>query len=175
MSTSTNGTQWTSVVRIPIDPVNSGMDHFLPGIGVEPGTRGATAHLGVLYYFYPDTNCTSSTCRLTVGFIESSDGGATWSAPVQRSGPFKNTWLPLTTQGYMVGDYNSVSWVPGGFLSVYAAAKSGTCQLGQITSCREVMVAPRQVLAAAGPYRPVGREAVVVTGSTASQGLQTAR
>ena len=161
MSTSTNGQTWTPVVRIPIDPTSSTVDHFLPGIGVDVTTSGATAKLGVNYYYYPQANCSATTCQLDVGFISSSDGGASWSAARQLSGPFTLTWLPNTTQGYMVGDYNSVSWIGGHAHTVYAAAQAGTCQLGQITTCHEPMVAPRVLLgsdpaaAVAGLDRPV--------------------
>lgn len=139
MSTSTNGTSWTPVVRIPIDATNSGRDHFLPGLGVDPA---ATGHLGLVYYFYPVANCTDTTCMPSVGFTSSTDGGVTWAAALRLSGPFHNTGLPLTTQGYMFGDYNSVSYVGGLAHTVYAIAKGSTCQLGQVTSCREAMASP---------------------------------
>ena len=37
---------WTAVTRIPIDDVTSTVDHFIPGIGIDPATSGATAHVG---------------------------------------------------------------------------------------------------------------------------------
>ena len=45
MSTSTNGTTWSAVTRIPSDSVGSGVDHFTPGLGVDKSTSGSTAHL----------------------------------------------------------------------------------------------------------------------------------
>src|SRR6266487_4174335 len=42
----------------------------------------------------------------------STNGGNSWSAPVQLAGPMTLTWLPLTTQGFMVADYISTSIVP---------------------------------------------------------------
>ena len=42
-STSTNGTSWSAAQRVPIDATTSGVDHFIPGIAVDPGTSGATA------------------------------------------------------------------------------------------------------------------------------------
>ena len=53
MSTSTNGHAWASLARIPIDGLGSGVDHFLPGIGVDRATSGVSAHLGLTYYYYP--------------------------------------------------------------------------------------------------------------------------
>jgi len=154
MSTSTNGQTWTSVVRIPIDATNSTVDHFLPGIGVEPGTGGATAHLGLLYYYYPVSSCAASTCQLTVGFIESFDGGATWATAVRVVPPMRNTSLPLTSQGYMVGDYMSTSFVGGlafpVFMVTLPTMSSHPCQLGG-RFCNVGSVAPSAGLTA-GPY-----------------------
>jgi len=164
MSTSTNGTSWTSVVRIPIDATNSTVDHFIPGIAVDKGTQGATAHLGLSYYYYPVSNCSSNTCKLTLGYVQSTDGGATWTAPVQVQGPFRNTWLPLTNQGYMVGDYMSTSFVNGKAFPVLIVARTGTCQLGQITSCKETSAVPVGGLAPAGGTIPVGHDRVLYTG-----------
>jgi len=113
LSTSADGTTWSTVKRIPIDPVNSGFDHFIPGLAVDRSTSGKHAHLGLTYYFYPQTNCTIDACQLNVGFISSIDGGARWSDKVQVAGPMKLTWLADTTQGRMVGDYISTSIVPG--------------------------------------------------------------
>src|SRR5262249_42561602 len=77
MSTSTNGTTWTTVVRVPIDATNSGVDHFIPGLGIDKSTSGSTAHLGLTYYYYPVSNCSATTCQLRVGFISSTNGGST--------------------------------------------------------------------------------------------------
>ena len=65
MSTSTDGTRWTAPVRIPIDPTNSGADHFIPGLAADASTSGAGARLGLTYYFYPDAGCTFSSRRLS--------------------------------------------------------------------------------------------------------------
>ncbi len=40
--------------RIPIDATTSTVDHFIPGIGVDPTTSGANAHLTIVYYYYPN-------------------------------------------------------------------------------------------------------------------------
>lgn len=164
MSTSTNGQSWTPVVRIPIDPVNSTVDHFLPGIGVEQGTGGETAHLGLIYYYYPVASCNVNTCRLTVGFIESFDGGATWTAPVQVQDAMRNHWLPNTSQGYMVGDYMSTSFAGGLAFPVFMVARAGTCQLGQITSCKVNAVAPVAGLVGGPGLFPVARDPILYTG-----------
>lgn len=108
--TSTDGTKWSAVKRIPIDPVTSTVDHFLPGVGVDRATSGAATHVGVTYYFYPDTDCTVETCELSVGYVSSANGGSSWSAPTQLAGPMSMFWLPDTSQGRMVADYISTSF-----------------------------------------------------------------
>jgi hypothetical protein len=99
MSTSTNGTTWSAVTRIPIDTVGSGVDHFIPSLGVNRATSGATAKLGLTYYYFPKSNCTPSTCQLFVGFVSSANGGTTWSAKAQLAGPMMLWWLAVTNQG----------------------------------------------------------------------------
>ncbi len=119
MTTSTDGLHWTLVKRIPIDPVGSGVDHFIPGLAVDRTTSGSSAHLGLAYYYYPNSICTfiatptTPACQLNVGFISSTNGGASWSKAEHLAGPMKVTWLPLTTLGFMVGDYISTSIIPG--------------------------------------------------------------
>jgi hypothetical protein len=108
--TSANGTTWSAVQRIPIDPVNSTVDHFIPGVGVDKNTSGAAIHVGVTYYYYPNTSCTLATCQLFAGYVSSANGGASWSAPTQLAGPMTMSWIPNTSQGRMVGDYISTSF-----------------------------------------------------------------
>jgi len=60
-------------------------NHFIPGLGVEGSTAGASAYLGLTYYFYPSVACTAATCQLDVGFISSTTGGARRGAPLHSS------------------------------------------------------------------------------------------
>jgi hypothetical protein len=125
MSTSTNGTTWSAVRRVPIDPLTGTKDHFIPGIAVHRATSGAGARLGLTYYFYRHWNCDTSRhgpCRLKVGYIESDDGGATWSSPVRVAEGFRVTWTANTSQGRMVGDYISTSWLGGKAFGAFAVA-----------------------------------------------------
>jgi hypothetical protein len=129
MSTSTNGSTWTTVVRIPIDATSSTVDHFIPGLAVDRATSGTTAHLGLTYYFYPTSSCTASTCRLNVGYISSTNSGSTWTSPTQLAGPMTLSWLANTTQGRMVGDYISTSFDANGLAHgtfAVATAPSGS-------------------------------------------------
>lgn len=123
MSSSTDGTTWSPVVRIPIDDLNSGADHFIPGIAADPLAPAGAAHLGITYYYYPTAQCNVSTCQLNVGFISTSDGGSTWSvvAPLNPN-PMSLSDLASTNQGRMVGDYISTSFSNGQAFGVFAVA-----------------------------------------------------
>lgn len=123
LSTSTDGKTWSTVSRIPIDATTSGVDHFLPGIGVDHNTSGAGAHLTVVYYYYPVANCGNS-CQLEVGFVTSQDGGQTWTAGQQIAGPMQLSWLPVSDVGPMVADYIGVSYVNGNPFGVFAVANA---------------------------------------------------
>jgi hypothetical protein len=158
MSTTTDGRHWSRVVRIPIDRRTSQADHFLPGIAADPATSGHSAHLAVVYYFYPDADCRPRTCDLSVGLVSSTDAGSTWNVQ-QLAGPFMTKWLPFSG-GYMVGDYFSVAFVDGQAIPVFAVANEGTCELGEVTSCDESMASatislnPYQVPRTAGNGGP---------------------
>jgi len=110
LSTSSDGVKWSKLTRLPLDPVGSGVDHFIPGLAIDPSTSGGTAHLVVTFYYYPVANCTAATCQLDVGFSTSTDGGASWTSNTKIAGPMSLGWLPNTTQGTMVGDYISNSF-----------------------------------------------------------------
>lgn len=127
-STSTDGVNWSAVTRIPIDDISSKADYFIPGIGIDPATTGAGAHVGLHYYYYAQSACTVSTCQLYVGYVSSTNGGSTWNAPVALTGPMMLSWLPNSQNGLMVGDYIATVFsngVPHGVFAV-ASAISGT-------------------------------------------------
>ena len=169
MSTTADGTTWSSPARIPIDATSSTVDHFIPGLGIDPATSGGTAHLGLTYYYYPQANCTASTCALFVGFISSSDGGTSWSTPTPVAGPMSLSWLPSTDSGLMVADYISTSFASGkayGFFAV-ANAKSGSTFDEAIYTTQSGF----DVAAAPAANNPAGEQPVsrVVTGHNPAQ------
>src|SRR5262249_12377697 len=129
LSTSSDGVNWTPPARIPIDPVASTVDHFIPGLAVDKTTSGSTAHLTLIYYYYPVSNC-GTVCDLYVGFVASEDGGQTWSAPVPLAGPMRTDWLAQTggevAPGRFVGDYISGSYANGNAFAVFAVAKANS-------------------------------------------------
>jgi hypothetical protein len=114
LSKSTGPGTWAAPVRVPIDPVTSTVDHFVPGLAVDPSTSGGTARIGLTYYYYPQASCSASACQLDAGFISSVNGGATWSTPARLAGPMSLSWLPDTSQGRMFGDYIATTIVAGG-------------------------------------------------------------
>ena len=124
LSTSTDGKSWSKLTRIPLDPRGSGVDHFIPGLAVDQTTVGSSARLVLTFYYYPNAACTASTCQLDVGYSTSSDGGATWTPTTQIAGPMSLTSLANTTQGYMVGDYISTSFLGAPAYPAFALANA---------------------------------------------------
>jgi hypothetical protein len=136
-SLNATGTSWSAVSRVPIDATNSGIDHFIPGLGVNKATSGGSAQLGLTYYFYP-----SGSTSLSVGFISSANAGSTWSAPQTVASGMPTTWVATTSQGRMVGDYISTSFGSDNLAhAVFATATaptSGTaCTTSALDNCRE--------------------------------------
>jgi hypothetical protein len=131
--TSTNGTTWSAVQRIPIDSTTSTVDHFIPGVAVDKATSGPNIHVGVTYYFYPNVNCTLDTCQLSVGYISSANGGASWSGATQLAGPMSMRWIADTSQGRMVGDYISTSFGADGL--AHPAFAVANAPRGSSTDC----------------------------------------
>ena len=128
-STNTTGTSWSAVSRVPIDATNSGIDHFIPGLAVNKATSGATAQLGLTYYFYP-----SKSTQLSVGFISSANAGSTWTTTPTIVSGMTSTWAANTSQGRMVGDYISTSYGSDNLAhGIFGAANTPTT--GAATSC----------------------------------------
>jgi hypothetical protein len=102
------------------------VDHFIPGLAVDRSTDGATAGIGLSFYFFPAASCSADTCQLNVGFISSSNGGANWGGPSQLNPqPMALSWLADTSwPGRMVGDYISTSFAGGRAVSVFALASA---------------------------------------------------
>src|SRR5436305_3267070 len=142
-SKSADGVSWSDPKRVPIDPVTSGADHFIPGLAVDRRTSGAGAHLALTYYFYPDATCTGG-CQLSVGYISSPDGGDHWGDALQLSGPMSLDQIAQTSQGPMVGDYISTSFSGGLATTVFAVGKPPTT-----AAFDEAMYAPTSRLAVA--------------------------
>jgi hypothetical protein len=158
-TTSTNGTTWSAVKRVPIDAVSSTVDHFITGAAIAPGTKGTAAHIALVYYFYPVSNC-GNNCSMSVGFIQSSTAGSTWTAAETLAGPMNvEQWLPDTFSGWMVADYVSVGFAGGKAYPVFAAAQAKTGSLFHeaiyTTTSGQALSTPEQELMTAAGDVPV--------------------
>jgi hypothetical protein len=144
-STSSDGIHWSSVTRVPIDLVTTTVDHFIPGVGIDPTTSGSSAHVAIHYYYYSQSNCSTATCELSVGYIASANGGTTWNAPVTLAGPMQLGWLPISNNGLMVGDYIATAFTNGVPHGVFAVAEqtNGT-QFNQAIYTAQGMTAAAQ-------------------------------
>jgi hypothetical protein len=131
LTSSSDGVTWSSVERVPIDAIGSGIEHFVPGLGVDPATSGPGAHIGLSYHTIANPPCSVSTCDLRVGFVGSIDGGRTWSTPTELTGSMRPAWLAPTSQGYMTGDYISTSFAAGRPYPLFAAAKAPSDNLDE--------------------------------------------
>ena len=123
MSRSTNGATWSKIARIPIDPIKSTVDHFIPGMGIDRTTSGNTAHITVTYYYYPVASC-NDACKLYVGFTTTTNGGKTWTKGKELAGPMQLSWLPNSQNGLMVADYLAVAYANGNPYGVFAVAQA---------------------------------------------------
>jgi len=111
LSSSADGTTWSPLSRTPIDAVGSNVDHFIPGLAVDRTTAGGSTALALTYYFQAPAGCVGLSCTIQAGFVSSLDNGQTWSAPQTLSDPMQLGWIAPTSQGAMVGDYISTSFV----------------------------------------------------------------
>jgi hypothetical protein len=168
-SLNSTGTSWSPVSRVPIDATTSGIDHFIPGLAVHPATSGATAKLGVTYYFYP-----SGSTKLSVGFISSINAGSTWSVPQTVISGMTSTWTATTSQGRMVGDYISTSYgsdnLAHGIFATASAPTTGTACSSVLDNCREPTDTFASGLAAGGTASGAGSPVVVGPTDAGSSG-----
>jgi hypothetical protein len=164
-SLNATGTAWSAVGRIPIDSAGSGIDHFIPGLAVNRASSGASAQLGLTYYFYPPRST-----QLSVGFISSTNAGSSWSAPSTVVSGMPSTWVATTSQGRMVGDYISTSFgsdnLAHGVFATAGAPTSGTSCSSVLDNCNE----PTSTFAGlgAGGSASGANSAVVFSGSNSN-------
>jgi BNR repeat-like domain len=157
-STSTNGSQWTEPVRIPLSFTPT---YFLPAIAVDPTTSGKKARVAVAYYAMR----MKSGCKVYVPgcyqqidawLVQSQNGGRTWGAPRKLNGESMQVgWLADTSLGAMLGDYISVSHIKGKAVPVVALAgpPSPLGYTESIFSCRLREPPPRTPMAISSQCR----------------------
>jgi hypothetical protein len=119
-----------SLSQHPDTPQTDEWLYFIPGLAVNKATSGATAQLGLTYYFYP-----KGSTQLSVGFISSANAGSTWTTTPTIVSGMSSTWA-TTSQGRMVGDYISTSYGSDGLAhGIFGAAYALTSG----TSCSSVL------------------------------------
>ena len=154
LSTSTDGVTWTAPRRIPLAATEQ-RNLVLPGLGVDPTASGPAARLGLVYYAFEPPLCGFTECRVRAWYASSSDAGARWSTPVALSSPMQPEWIAQTSQGRMLGDYFSTSYVAGGVaVPVFTAALApeGTTFHQDLYAAAVPPLAPAPALAiTAGP------------------------
>jgi hypothetical protein len=122
LSSSPDGVTWSPARRIP---GGTAPRNVIPGLAVDPASAGAGVRLALAYY-------SVTAAGLTVNFVSSTDAGATWSRPQRLSAEtMPLDWLPDTTQGVMVADYISTSFVNGNAVPVFAVASRPARLLNQ--------------------------------------------
>jgi hypothetical protein len=100
---STNGgTSWSTPVAISDNPVGSGV--FNPAINVSPD--GGTVSVA----FYDHRDNPGSNVLVDLYLAQSFDGGAHWQPNIRLTSVSTNaSSAPLTSEGYMLGDYLGVA------------------------------------------------------------------
>ena len=123
LSTSTDGVSWTPPTRIPVAPVSSTLSAMIPGLGADATAAG---RLGLVYAYFTPGSCARQACALGVAFVQSADGGHTWSKPQQLDAePMQMAWLPQAN-GRMVGDYFATAFAADRVVPVFALAIAPT-------------------------------------------------
>lgn len=117
LSSSVDGLTWSPPSLVDISD-GVGGDYFLPGLAADPDS----GRLGLVYYYYSVAAC-GSTCSLNVAFVDSSDGGVSWSQPQRLTKQGMSlSWLPKAINGRMVGDYFAPAYAGGNLVPVFAVA-----------------------------------------------------
>jgi len=123
LSTSFDGVTWSSPARIPTTSVSSSIDAMIPGIGANPTVPG---HIALVYAYFTARSCAAGACKLGIGFLQSGNGGASWTKPLQLDAePMQMTWLPQA-EGRMVGDYFATAFAADRVVPVFALAIAPT-------------------------------------------------
>lgn len=133
MSWTDDGVSWSAPSRIAVSPPDLTISAVLPGLAIEPGTAGATARMGITFYYYFNVPCARDSGKLFAGVTSSADGGATWAPAVALASPFEPEWMPDTNQGRMVGDYMDVGFAGGRAFPIFALPRPpSTAQFDQV-------------------------------------------
>jgi hypothetical protein len=169
LASSPDGVRWSRPRRIPTGASLDLSNHVLPGLAVDPTTRGAGARLALAFYVVRPPGCTAE-CSLEARFASSHDGGRRWSASHSLSGVVRFEAFPLAG-GRFPGDYISTSFVAAGVaVPVFASASApfdGRFHQGIFATAVPPLPPATPVLrlgtAKAAPVRPRAPTRVTVT------------
>ena len=96
------GNTWSSPIAISDNPTTAGV--FNPAIAVSPNGQTLTT------VFYDHRNNPGSNTLVDLYLAQSFDGGATWQPNIRVTSTSTDASLaPLTSDGYMLGDYQGVA------------------------------------------------------------------
>jgi hypothetical protein len=108
LSSSLDGVAWTAPSRVPAVPTAGGAEAFVPGVGVDPASAGASTRIAVVTYGNVEG------VGVDAWLVRSADAGARWSVPQRLTPrPMPLAWIARTRSGVMLADYLSVSWAGG--------------------------------------------------------------
>ncbi|HUZ97766.1 MAG TPA: sialidase family protein [Gaiellaceae bacterium] len=123
ISSSTDGVTWSAPSRVPLASTSSTLDAMIPGLGADPSRPG---HLGLVYAYYTPGSCAKGACALGVAFVQSPDGGASWTKPLRLdTEAMQMSWL-AEAEGRMVGDYLATAFAGDRAVPVYTLAIAPT-------------------------------------------------
>jgi hypothetical protein len=123
VSSSTDGVSWSAPSRVPVSPTSSSLDAMIPGLGADPVRPG---HLALVYAYYTPGSCAKGACALGIAFVQSPDGGASWTKPLRLDvEPMQMTWL-AEAEGRLVGDYFSTAFAGDRVVPVFTLAIAPT-------------------------------------------------
>ena len=112
--TSTDGVTWSQPRYVPIGAPSAPVHRFVPGLAVDPATRGAGARLAVAAYTVSKAQGCVDCETIDAYMLTSADGGRTWRPPLRLNVSSMSThWIAATSLGPMLADYISMSYVGG--------------------------------------------------------------
>jgi Neuraminidase (sialidase) len=125
LSTSTDGTSWSTPTRINTFPVNASLSHIFPGIGADPSTNGK---LGLVFYTVSAGACLTdeTACQIDAYYSSSTDSGNTWATPTHLAGPMQPQWISTTARGRLIGDYTGMAFSNGVAFPTFSVALQPT-------------------------------------------------
>ena len=119
ISSSTDGVTWSAPSRVPLAPTSSTLDAMIPGLGADPRVPAISRSCTRTY---TPGSCARGGCTLGIAFVQSPDGGASWTKPLRLDvEPMQMAWL-AQAEGRMVGDYFATAFAGDRVVPVFTLA-----------------------------------------------------